>query len=73
MTTEIKKLTDAQSKMIASLKAQADAAEKYPGTYSRGMSPGTVGCHKTVAQSLVKLGICEYKTTEHGQIIDLKA
>lgn len=72
MPTETKKLklTKAQSELIESLKAQAEAAEQYPGAYSRGLS--TSICHKTVARSLVKLGLCEYKTAWHGQIIDLK-
>lgn len=74
MTTETKKpkLTKTQSELIESLKAQAEAAEKHPGACSRGLSPGTSICHKTVAKSLVRLGLCEYKTAWHGQIIDLK-
>lgn len=66
------KLTKAQNDMVDSLKAQVEAAIKHPGTYSRGLTPGTVGCHKTVAHSLVKLGIAEYSTAWHGQIVDLK-
>ncbi len=75
MTTETKKLklTNAQRELIDRLNAQVEAAEKHPGAYSRGLSPGTSLCHKTVAKSLVRLGLCEYRSAWHGQIVDLKA
>lgn len=68
----MKKLTAAQTELLSQIEAQAKAAAEYPGTYSRGLAPGTVGCHKTVAASLVKMGLLVTKRSAlHGQIVDL--
>lgn len=68
------KLTGPQIHLIGTLEAQAKAAAENPGTYSRGMTPGSVGCHKTVAASLVKVGLLVAKADPcfvDRQIVDL--
>lgn len=66
------KLTTAQSELLASLQAQVEAATLHPGAYSRGLSPGTAGCHKTVAQSLLRLGLIEWKVGPLGTYVDVR-
>ena len=62
MTTETKtlKLTKAQSELIESLKAQAEAAEHHPGAYSRGLSPGTssAGRRDRAGEEAIAAQIC---------------